>query len=118
MKYEVRMQPLLVALCLIIVALAIKDLWPIHDYQSTSYSISGEEILVPEDHLLLGQPININSAGVEELTVLDGVGPSMAKRIVNYREANGRFESEFDLKRVHGVGDKIFEKIRAYISVR
>ena len=56
--------------------------------------------------------VNINSAGVERLTVLDGVGPVLAERIVEHREANGEFESVAGLTAVKGIGSKTVEDLK------
>ena len=62
--------------------------------------------------------ININTATVEELSEnLSGVGESIAKRIVEYREHNGEFTNIEDIKNVSGIGDKMFESIKDLICV-
>ncbi len=61
--------------------------------------------------------VNINTATVEELEQLPGIGPSTAQKIVSDRIANGSFKSLDDLKRVTGIGDKKFEAISALICV-
>jgi len=63
------------------------------------------------------QKVNINKASIEELSKLSGVGESLARRIVNYREENGKFKSIADLKNVSGIGDKKFEGLKEYITV-
>lgn len=60
--------------------------------------------------------ININKAAAAELMNLDGVGEVLARRIVEYRMKNGPFVSIEDLKRVQGIGDKLFSKIRDSVS--
>lgn len=61
--------------------------------------------------------VNINSATVEELDSLPGVGPSTAAAIVEDRDANGPFSSPEDLMRVSGIGEKKFAKLRDHICV-
>lgn len=61
--------------------------------------------------------VNINTAGVEELTTLNGIGEATAEKIVADREANGTFKSIEDLKRVSGIGDKKFEALADGICV-
>jgi len=61
--------------------------------------------------------ININTATVEELTMLPGIGPSYAQRIVEHREKNGPFKKVEDLLNVRGIGEKTFEKIRERLTV-
>lgn len=56
--------------------------------------------------------IDINTAGVDQLDELPGVGPAIAQRIVEHREANGPFRSVDDLVEVSGIGPATVEKIR------
>ena len=61
--------------------------------------------------------VNINTAGLEELALLPRIGPSVAERIVEFREKNGRFKSAEDLLLVRGVGEKTFELIKPHIAL-
>jgi len=61
--------------------------------------------------------VNINTAGVEQLMLLPRVGPSVAQRIVDFREANGRFKAVEDLMLVRGIGEKTFELIRPHVTI-
>lgn len=61
--------------------------------------------------------VNINTAGVSELTSLDGVGDATAQKIIAYRQANGSFSSIEEIKKVSGIGDKKFEAIKDRITV-
>lgn len=63
------------------------------------------------------RPVNINTAGLEELDSLSGVGPATAQAIIDEREANGPFSSIEDIQRVSGIGEKKFEKLKAEICV-
>ncbi|MEW6459251.1 MAG: ComEA family DNA-binding protein [Bacillota bacterium] len=56
--------------------------------------------------------ININTADRAELERLPGIGPSLAERIIRYREQNGPFSSVDDLKNVSGIGEKRLEGLR------
>ena len=67
--------------------------------------------------LLRNQKININTASVKELDALPGIGPTMAKRIEEYRQSKGAFTSIEDIKHVKGIGDGLFKKIRDRITV-
>lgn len=61
--------------------------------------------------------VNINKASPEELMDLKGVGPVLAGRIVEYRTKRGLFISAEDLKKVPGIGDKLFVKIKDDITI-
>lgn len=61
--------------------------------------------------------VNINTATLEELKTLNGVGDSKAKSIIEYREQSGGFKSKEDVKNVTGIGDKMFEKIKDKIDI-
>ncbi|MET0015653.1 helix-hairpin-helix domain-containing protein [Oscillibacter sp.] len=62
-------------------------------------------------------PMDINTAGVEELATLPGIGEKLAERIVKYREDNGDFASVNDLVNVGGIGEGKLDALRDYVSV-
>ena len=62
-------------------------------------------------------PVNLNTAGVEELDALPGVGEATARAIIEDRERNGPFSTPEDLMRVSGIGEKKFAKIEAMVCV-
>ena len=64
-----------------------------------------------------GSRININTATFQELQTVRGVGPTMAQRIIEYRQTSGRFATVDDLTNVKGIGAKTLEKIRDSITV-
>ncbi len=61
--------------------------------------------------------ININCAQLEELKNLNGIGEAKAKRIIEYRENIGAFNSIEDIKNIDGIGEKSFEKLKDQIDV-
>ena len=62
--------------------------------------------------------ININTATARQMSDgLDGIGDVMAKRIVDYREKNGKFKKIEEIKNVSGIGDKTFAKLKDRITV-
>ena len=61
--------------------------------------------------------VNINTASVEQLTALPGVGAKLAARIVEQRQKSGAFRSTQELMNVKGIGEKNFAKLEAWLSV-
>lgn len=64
----------------------------------------------------LSDKVNINTASLEELLNLNGVGESKAIAIIEYREKN-KFTNIEDIKNVSGIGDSLYNKIKDYITV-
>jgi len=63
------------------------------------------------------QSVNVNSATSAQLEALPGIGPSMAQRIVAYREKNGPFKKLEDLMNIQGIGEKSFLKLRPLLTI-
>jgi len=61
--------------------------------------------------------ININSADQQSLDSLPGIGSALAKRILDYREQQGFFNSVDDLRKVSGIGEKKFEQLKDLVTV-
>lgn len=62
--------------------------------------------------------ISINHAWKEELQLLPGIGPTLADRIVTYREKHGEFKDLKELKNIKGIGDKVFEQINPFVKLQ
>jgi len=60
-------------------------------------------------------PIDINTAPTEQFMLLPGIGPALAKRIIDYRELNGPFNKVDEIKHVKGIGPTKFSKIKDYL---
>lgn len=61
--------------------------------------------------------ININTADINKLTELDGIGESKAKTIIEYRTTNGLFKNIEDIKNISGIGESLYNKIKDKITV-
>lgn len=69
------------------------------------------------DELLPGDKVNVNTADLEELCRLPGVGETIGQRIIDYREENGDFTSADELDEVEGIGETTLENMRTYIAL-
>jgi len=97
--------------------------------------VDGQKIFIPKVGDILGDSVvsrdvlqnvstntgtkivRINTATLEQLDTLSGVGPSIAQKIIDYRTQNGGFKNVEELKLVSGIGDKLFEKIKDDIAL-
>ncbi|MEK6540390.1 MAG: helix-hairpin-helix domain-containing protein [Deltaproteobacteria bacterium] len=70
-----------------------------------------------EKHIVFSIPLDINRATAQDFEALPGIGPKLAEEIIATRKRLGGFKTVDDLKKVKGIGDKKFEKIREKISV-
>lgn len=62
--------------------------------------------------------VNINTASQGDIEVLPGIGTSIASKIIEYRQQNGKFKKLDDLKNVKGIGDAKFNIIKDYVIVK
>ncbi|MDY6838862.1 MAG: helix-hairpin-helix domain-containing protein [Thermodesulfobacteriota bacterium] len=70
-----------------------------------------------EAHATAGEKININTASIEELTQLKGVGEKYAEAIVQFRKAHGPFKQVEDIVKVPGIGSKTFDANKDKITI-
>ncbi len=67
--------------------------------------------------LALGMPIDLNKATLEELVLIPGIGRKTASKIVRFREEKGAFPEVDVLKRIEGLGEKKYDRIKGYLSI-
>jgi competence protein ComEA len=92
---------------------------PVADGQHIYMPHLGEENLPvepPSSQPAAGAKININTADSSALETLPGIGPSIAQRIIDYRQENGPFAKIDDIVNVSGIGTATFDKIRELIT--
>lgn len=70
-----------------------------------------------EKHLIFSIPLDINKATVQDFEALPGIGPKLAEEIIATRKRLGGFKTSDGLKKVKGIGDKKFERIRGRLTV-
>lgn len=82
------------------------------------FSMSGIQLQGAEKRVVKksGQ-ININTAGVDQLSKLPGIGKKKAERIISFRKKNGRFRRTREIMKVKGIGEKTFKKFAGRIRV-
>lgn len=80
---------------------------------------SGNNVIMEDNNMKKTNKslVNINEATQTELETLPGIGPSIALKIISYREENGKFSSIEDVKNVSGIGENKFENIKELICV-
>lgn len=71
----------------------------------------------PATAAVSGGKINVNSATAEQLETLPGIGPVLAKSIIEDRQRRGPFRSLADLDRVKGIGPKTLENLRPHVTI-
>ena len=64
----------------------------------------------------INEKVNINTATQTELETLPGIGPSIALKIIDYRKENGKFNTIEDIKKVNGIGENKYSKIKELIK--
>lgn len=83
-------------------------------------SESGNNVIIEDNNQSKGvnKKVNINEASQSDLETLPGIGPSIASRIIEYREQNGKFSKIEDLQNVKGIGDAKYNRIKDSITVK
>lgn len=77
-----------------------------------------QNVIIQTDEKSLNKAININKATQADLETLPGIGPSLAIKILEYRESNGKFSDISEIKNVNGIGDSKYENIKDLICVK
>lgn len=85
----------------------------IHVNGNTYRATRGE--ILSFQKLTLGMPLSLNRETEEGLTAIPGIGPALARTIVEQRNARGGFSDISELRGIRGVGPKIYEKLRQYL---
>jgi competence ComEA-like helix-hairpin-helix protein len=92
---------------------AVQALSPVNDAGYNSEKVSAGYHVVSNR----SAKVDINSAGVNALQSIPGIGPSTAEKIVAYRKEHGPFRELVDLMKVNSIGSKKFEQWKTYICI-
>lgn len=87
---------------------------PLRGEMDAPAPVSGGE---PGSEVAMGRLIDVNAARATDLETLPRIGPTIAQRIIEYREANGPFRTIEDIQNVPGIGPSTFEGIKDLITV-
>lgn len=92
------------------------------EQQVQQYCVQKEETALKNDACITentttSSKVSINKATLEQLQTLPGIGEAKAKDIIAYREQNGPFTTIEDLKKISGIGESVFAKIKDYITL-
>lgn len=112
------------AVCAAFVILCVAVLFTVRD-SDTVYVMALEKAAIPEASVTTEVSseapaaglVNINTAGLEELVTLSGIGEVIGNRIIDYRNENGSFLSIDEIMEVKGIGESIFAGIKDFITI-
>lgn len=93
------------------------DARPVPEGHRVRWKNGTAQLQPPSDPLLVGLPIDLDTADTTALTAIPGVGERTAERILADREARGPFRSVDDLERVPGIGSEFVEQLRPFVTV-
>ena len=88
-------------------------------YSDMQKTVEVHHIVKPDPPKLvfyIDPPVDLNSADTEELQLLPGIGPILAKRMITYREQHGIFRSPESLRNIYGIGPKTVQKLQYYLK--
>jgi len=83
---------------------------------ATIVSSQGNEEMMDKKEMMM-EKVNINTADMEQLMQLPGVGEGTARKIIDYRNSNGQFKTVDQIKSIPGIGDKKYEKMKDLLTM-
>lgn len=106
-----------IACAVLAVAVAITSVIDHAVWRDRNIDVTEATPVVGEPGLTEEGLVNLNTADLDTLMTVDGIGEKTAQKIMMYREVNGPFETVEDLMYIPGLGEARFEKIRRYVAV-
>lgn len=97
--------------CMLVMLVCVNDLFAA---KSSDVKVNSNE---PSIQKSIASKIDINNASVDALVELPGIGPRTAERIGEYRKVNGPFKTAEDLLNIKGIGPKVLQKLKPFITV-
>lgn len=118
-KYLIIAALVLVAAIVLYLSVSTPTLSAVHIvYSSTLVQVSEtSKNLANDSQTKIASKININTASEQEIDSLPGIGSVIAKRIIDYRNKNGKFTDINEIKEVSGIGEAKFKMIEAFITL-
>lgn len=119
MNESKRQTMLMIGVALIIIALIIAyvSLSSPRVYEAESVSVTRQNNTSTNEETSVTYPININTATLEELESINGIGELRAKDIIAYRQLVGKYKSVDEIKNIKGFGDGLYEQVAPYLTV-
>ncbi len=91
--------------------------YSVSDSIFTARSLTNDS-LITDGGTVAGKKVDLNSASKSELMSLPGIGEAMAERIMLHRDEKGKFKTINELRKIKGIGEKKFEKLKPHIEVQ
>jgi competence ComEA-like helix-hairpin-helix protein len=95
--------------------------WPLEEPETILPTLTPTPVPSPTiqvvETMQVGELININTASVQELDKLPGIGPTTAQKIIDYRTQNGPFRTIEEIMYVSGIGATLFDEIKSFITI-
>lgn len=106
-------------ICLIVFSIVLTCALLINHFGCHTIYLNDSDQLIADkiENPIISGKININSASIDELTMLPGIGDTLAQRIIDYRNIHGAFHRKEDLLNIKGIGNTKLDSISNYITI-